>query len=629
MGISTIAVYSDADSDAEHVKLADTAVRLGEAPAPASYLNVNALTDAIRSTGADAVHPGYGFLSENSAFAQAVIDAGSRFVGPTPEAIEAMGSKVRAKELVSAAGTPVVPGYNGADQSPEGLAAEAAKIGYPLLIKAAMGGGGKGMRLVETPDAFEAALAGAKRESMAAFSDDIVLLERYLTSPKHIEVQILADQNGKTLYLFERDCSVQRRHQKVIEEAPAPGMDPGRRRAMGEAAARAAQAIGYVGAGTIEFIAQGDEFFFMEMNTRLQVEHPVTEAILGVDLVEWQLRVAAGESLGLDQDELSIDGHAIEARIYAENPKRRFLPSTGKLHIVDFADGVRVDTGVAEGAEVSVHYDPMIAKVIAHAPTRREAIAKLDRALAETAIAGVEHNVGYLRNVLTHASFTDGDYTTRLADDHQDELLPQDDVVGTAVGIAAWLDHRGDGDPWSAGDGFSINRVATMSLRFRRSRKTIEARVTMGESTVVETDDSTVVVENLAVAGSTFTARVDGTSVSGRWQVVGESAAGLQLFISRGGATERLDIQWPDPKGRAPVAGRGGRVVAPMPGQIVSVGVGVGDTVKIDDVLVVLEAMKMEHSIRATTAGKVSQVLVRAGDRVDEDVELVVVESDA
>ena len=627
MGLETIAVYSDADRNAEHVALADVAYRLGPAPANQSYLDVEALCRAIAETGADAVHPGYGFLSENSAFAQAVINAGARFVGPTPDAIEAMGSKVRAKELVGVAGTPVVPGYNGADQSPEGLAAAAVEVGYPLLIKAAMGGGGKGMRLVESPADFDAALAGAKRESMASFSDDVVLLERYLTAPKHIEVQILADAAGKTLYLFERDCSVQRRHQKVIEEAPAAGLDPAHRRAMGEAAAQAARAIGYVGAGTIEFIAEGDDFFFMEMNTRLQVEHPVTEAILGVDLVEWQIRIAAGEPLALEQDAFEIDGHAIEARVYAENPKRRFLPSTGQLHVVEFADNVRVDAGVRSGGEVTVHYDPMIAKVIAHAPTRAEAIGRLDDALAGSAIMGVEHNIGYLRNVLAHPTFVGGAYTTRLADEAQDELLPTDDAVGTAVGMAAWLASRSEADPWRTLDGFSINRASTQRLRFRRNRKTLEATITWSDPILVVSDDGEFAIEDLNVDATSFSARVAGKTVSGRWHAVGMHTANPQLFVARGGSTERLDIQWPDPQGRAPVAGQGGRIVAPMPGQIVSVAVKVGDKVKVDDVLVVLEAMKMEHSIRATVAGTVKQVLVDAGDRVEEEIELVVVES--
>ena len=435
LGIRTVAVYSDADAGSAHVEQADDAVRIGPPPAQESYLNQAAIVQAIAESGADAVHPGYGFLSESADFARAVDAAGAAFVGPPAQAIAAMGSKIEAKKLVAKAGTPVVPGYNGADQNPATLAAKAAEIGYPVLIKASMGGGGKGMRQVRRAEDFDAALAGAKRESSAAFGDDAVLVERYLTAPKHIEIQILADAFGKILSLNERDCSVQRRHQKVIEEAPGPTVSDDLRKRMGDAAVRAARAVGYVGAGTVEFIAEGDAYYFMEMNTRLQVEHPVTEAILGLDLVEWQLRIAAGEPLTLDPADLAINGHAVEARLYAENTRRgRFLPSTGVLRHVAFGNA-RVDTGIRQGAEVTVHYDPMLAKVIAHGATREEAVARLDAALRQTEIAGVEHNIAWLRNVLRHPQFASGEYTTLTMAEAGAELEPASSTVAVAAGL--------------------------------------------------------------------------------------------------------------------------------------------------------------------------------------------------
>ncbi|MFM7119085.1 MAG: acetyl/propionyl/methylcrotonyl-CoA carboxylase subunit alpha, partial [Gammaproteobacteria bacterium] len=474
LGIRTIAVYSDADATAQHVREADVALRIGPAPALASYLNIEAVVAAAVASGAEAVHPGYGFLSENAAFAEACSAAGLVFVGPSPAAIRAMGSKRAAKEIVAAAGTPVVPGYQGSDQTDARLAAEAARLGYPLLIKASAGGGGKGMRLVTTADAFEAALAGARREAAGAFGDDTVLLERYLTRPKHIEVQILADQRGHTLHLFERDCSVQRRHQKVIEEAPGPTVDALLRERLGAAAVQAARAIGYVGAGTIEFIAEGDAFYFMEMNTRMQVEHPVTEAITGLDLVEWQLRIAAGLPLALEQSAVAAVGHAIEARVYAEIPRRGFLPSSGALIAASFAgvardgsaergapmssaDGIRVDAGVAAGDQVSVHYDPMLAKIIAHGPDRSTALRRLDAALARTVLVGVEHNVGFLRQVLATSAFQAGTYTTRLLDDEEAPVWSAPDDCGVLLAaLALRAQASGDG-PWGRSDGFRLN----------------------------------------------------------------------------------------------------------------------------------------------------------------------------
>ena len=619
LGIRTVAVYSDADAKALHVEQADDAVRLGPAPAAQSYLDQDAIMRAITASGADAVHPGYGFLSENADFAQAVSATGATFVGPAADAIRAMGAKIGAKTLVAEAGTPVVPGYNGADQDPQALAAQAAVIGFPVLIKASMGGGGKGMRQVDRAQDFAAALAGAKRESLAAFGDDTVLLERYLTAPKHIEIQILADTHGKTLSLFERDCSVQRRHQKVIEEAPAPTMTPELRSRMSEAAIRTARAVGYVGAGTVEFIAEGADFYFMEMNTRLQVEHPVTEAILGLDLVEWQLRIAAGERIAFEQDDVAIDGHAVEARLYAENTRSgRFLPSTGTLHRAAFGD-VRVDTAVRDGTEVTVHYDPMLAKVIAHGATRAQAVARLDAALRGTEIAGVEHNIAWLRNVLSHPEFAGGAYTTLMAEQHREELAPADNWHLTAAGLLGRALSPRDGSPWSRNDAFQINLPHEQTIRARRNRKGIEVPIVAHrDHHVVHTPGGELRFDDVEVADGLLSARVEGEPVRVRLVNVGQD-----VFAIAGGTTERATIAEPDAGAFGRASERGGRVTAPMPGRIVSVAVAAGDRVRADAVLVVLEAMKMEHSIRSPADAAVEAVHCSVGDRVDEGIELV------
>jgi acetyl-CoA carboxylase biotin carboxylase subunit len=439
MGAATVAVYSDADAGALHVALADEAVRIGPAPAAESYLKIDAIIAAAKQTGADAIHPGYGFLSEKAEFAEACAKAGIVFVGPPPSAIRAMGLKDRAKALMAKAGVPVVPGYLGDDQSTDHLAKEAGKIGYPVLIKAVAGGGGKGMRKVEAAGEFVSALEGAQREAKSAFGDDRVLIEKYVSRPRHIEVQVFGDSHGDAVYLFERDCSLQRRHQKVIEEAPAPGMSAAMRKQMGEAAVKAAKAVNYSGAGTVEFIAdasdglKADRFWFMEMNTRLQVEHPVTEAITGTDLVEWQLRVAAGEKLPKKQSELSIHGHAIEARLYAEDPQKGFLPSIGTLTHLKFPDDVRVDSGVRRGDAVSIFYDPMIAKVIAHDETREGAAAKLARAMRHTEVAGVTTNAAFLARALAHPAFVSGDIDTAFIERHRANLIPAERHISDAL----------------------------------------------------------------------------------------------------------------------------------------------------------------------------------------------------
>ena len=619
LGIRTVAVYSQADADARHVQEADEAIPIGGAPARESYLNQEALLEAIAASNADAVHPGYGFFSENADFASAVADAGAVFVGPSPAAIRAMGSKIEAKRLVAEAGTAVVPGYRGEDQSERTLALQAERIGYPVLIKASMGGGGKGMRVVKGAAELSAALAGAKREAAAAFGDEAVLLERYLRRPKHIEVQILADHAGKTLSLFERDCSVQRRHQKVIEEAPAPTVDSDQRHAMGEAAIRAARAIDYVGAGTVEFIVAGGDFYFLEMNTRLQVEHPVTEAILGLDLVEWQLRVAVGEPLPFDQEELTIDGHAVEARIYAENPKRGFLPSTGTLHRVEFPREVRVDSGVGAGSSVTMHYDPMLAKVIAHGASRRQAIAKLAEALRETVIAGVEHNVAWLIRALGHSDFQSGGYTTDLVEQAAAALTPNHDARATAAAFVATALRRAGDDPWSLMDGFQANLPHEQTIRARRGRRTIGARlVALPDGYVVHGPEGDLRVQDARFSQGLLCARMNG-----RWTEIPVLLVGNDVFATHQGATERLTILEPDAGAFGTVSEPGGRMVAPMPGRVVAINVAVGDWVKPDQVLAVLEAMKMEHNIRAAGAGKVTAIHCATGERVDEGSELI------
>ncbi len=621
MGLRVIAVYSEADRGAPHVRLADEAILLGPAPALESYLNMPALIEAIQISGAGAVHPGYGFFSENAEFAEAVTAAGAVFVGPDASAIRAMGSKIEAKNLVAAAGTPVVPGYSGEDQSASGLAEQALKVGFPLMIKASAGGGGKGMRVVSDASEFDGALAAAQREAAASFADDRVLLERFLTEPKHIEVQVLGDRHGNLLHLFERDCSVQRRHQKVIEEAPGPSITPHVRSELADAALRAAAAINYVGAGTVEFIAEGDEFFFMEMNTRLQVEHPVTEAITGLDLVEWQLRIAAGEALPFGQEELAISGHAIEARVYAENPSRKFLPSTGNLQLVAFPDGVRVDSGVETGSTVSMHYDPMLAKVVATGATREAAIARLDRALANTAIVGVQHNVGFLRRVLADNTFVAGDYTTKLIERAGDELLPLPEQLAPAVALLEWtLEQSGRlaGAHWRRLDGFQLNsspRPTSLRLRWRGeellcSRLGDELRI----------GDVSLHLEEFEADGSQRFMVLSGESV--RASIVDQGGV-LQICI--GGVTETLERV--DPlaiSARAQEAGSG-RIESPMPGQVLSVAVAQGDVVSAGDLLVVVEAMKMEHQVTAPSAGRIERVNCAPGARVDEGFELVVI----
>ena len=593
MGVATVAVYSDADAAAAHVAMADKAVRLGPPPARESYLRADLILAAAKETGADAIHPGYGFLSENAEFAEACAGAGVTFVGPPPGAIRAMGLKDRAKALMAKAGVAVVPGYLGDDQRPEHLAGEAVKIGFPVLIKAVAGGGGKGMRRVDAAEEFAAALESAKRESKSAFGDDRVLIEKYVSRPRHIEVQVFADNHGNAVHLFERDCSLQRRHQKVIEEAPAPGMQPAMRAAMGEAAVKAAKAVGYSGAGTVEFIAdasdglQADRFWFMEMNTRLQVEHPVTEAITGFDLVEWQLRVASGETLPAAQKDIRIDGHAVEARLYAEDPANGFLPSIGKLERLRLPDSVRVDSGVREGDTVTPFYDPMIAKVIAHDSTREGALVKLASALAAAEIAGPRTNNAFLIRALRSRDFVAGEIDTGFIDRHLAELVPPqepDEAILSAAARFVADDRPQTDDPWDARDGFRLGGASRQKIRF-----------VSGAASVPDAAPPDIAVMRLAS---------------------GDVAA------MRGGETFVLRLF--DPFEAAESTGvASDRVATPMPGKIIQILVKAGDRVKKDQPLAVLEAMKMEHTLSAPADATVEAVQVAAGDQVADGTVVV------
>jgi len=647
LGIRTVAVYSDADADARHVAFCDEAVHIGGAAARDSYLRADHIIEMARETGAQAIHPGYGFLSENEAFAEACAAAGLVFIGPPASAIHAMGSKSAAKQLMEKAAVPLVPGYHGEDQDPALLRREADRIGYPVLLKASAGGGGKGMRVVESGDAFDAALASVKREASASFGDDKVLVEKYLTRPRHIEIQVFADSHGNCVYLFERDCSVQRRHQKVLEEAPAPGMTGERRRAMGEAAVAAANAVGYVGAGTVEFIANQDgSFYFMEMNTRLQVEHPVTEMITGQDLVEWQLRVAAGEPLPLAQEQLRIDGHALEARIYAENPDKQFLPSTGTLRYlrtppaVQFMRGavdgnphgpagVRIDAGVREGDTISPFYDPMIAKLIVWGKDRDEALARMRQALASYHVVGLSTNVAFLQRLVSSQAFRTADLDTGLIERNEAVLFPQPAPVGMeiiALAVAALLDREArerridaadQHSPWTHGGQWRLNGNASRALRFGRGSHTLDVVLTSNEkgSTLIYADQAAP----FKAACQADDIRVDlGTRrAHGQVHVDGDD---FHVF----NAGRHAVLTWLDPLAHAgETEGEGGKLTAPMPGKVIAVMVEPGSTVTRGTPLLVMEAMKMEHTISAPADGVVSEILYGVGEQVAEGAQLL------
>jgi 3-methylcrotonyl-CoA carboxylase alpha subunit len=637
MGVRTVAVYSDADANARHVNACDEAVHIGGAAPKESYLRWERILEAAKATGAEAVHPGYGFLSENEDFAEACAKAGLVFIGPPASAIAAMGSKSAAKALMDKAGVPLVPGYHGSKQDADFLMGEADRIGYPVLIKASAGGGGKGMRRVDRPEDFIAALASCQREAQASFGDDRVLVERYVTRPRHVEIQVFADAQGECVYLFERDCSVQRRHQKVLEEAPAPGMSAARRAEMGAAAVAAAKAVGYVGAGTVEFIAEptadGDlRFYFMEMNTRLQVEHPVTEAITGLDLVEWQLRVASGEPLPLEQDQLRLHGHAIEARICAENPDANFLPATGRLQVmrwpahVAFQRGeVRVDTGFGEGDEVSPYYDSMIAKLIVWGEDRQQALARLDAALGETHIMGLHTNVAFLRRVVRSRSFSQADLDTALIERERAALFeaPGLAVEVAAAGVIAQAlaeeKSREDADPWSRRDGWRLHGGA-------RRRFDLEVGGTQHAVMLQRLHDGAL---QLQIGDQRWplhaAALVDGRhdlTLGSRRLRLAVYAQGEQLGVFAPEASAL--VREIDPIAHAGESGaEAGRLTAPMPGKLIAFLAQPGDTVQRGQPLAVMEAMKMEHTITAPRDGRVAELLYGVGDQVPEGGELL------
>jgi 3-methylcrotonyl-CoA carboxylase alpha subunit len=630
LGMRTIAVYSAADADALHVRLCDEAYPIGPAPAAASYLVIDRLVEVARKSGAQCIHPGYGFLAENPDFAEACTQAGMVFVGPPAAAIRAMGLKDRAKALMEKAGVPVVPGYHGERQDPALLKQKAYEIGYPLLIKAIAGGGGKGMRRVDKHAEFEAALAAAQREANSAFGDARVLIEKYVAMPRHIELQVFADAHGNAIHLNERDCSLQRRHQKVIEEAPAPGLSAALRAEMGAAAVKAAQAVGYVGAGTVEFIADGSKglrsqgYWFMEMNTRLQVEHPVTEAVTGLDLVEWQFRVAAGEALPLSQDQVPLQGHAVEARIYAEDPRRGFLPSTGTLVALRFPDGVRVDTGVEQGSAITPHYDPMIAKLIAHAPTREAALDKLASALGRTVAAGPHTNLALLAALCRAPAFRAGEFDTGFIDRNIDALDGGGlDRAAAAFGAARLLaqetarvagnvDRPPDAQdsswlsPWDASDGFQLSGRRVLTLPILADGERFAARISHGGSG--GSDGADVAVDGVPAA-------LDATAIE----------AADAIYVLRNGrqtVVRRADTGFDELE-----FGDGdGRIRAPMHGKVLALLVANGDRVERGQRLAILEAMKMEHALTAPRAGRIAEIAVEAGSQVAEGAKLMTVE---
>ena len=649
LAIQTVAVYSDADANAKHVTACDEAVHIGGSAPKDSYLRWEKIIAAAQATGAQAIHPGYGFLSENEEFAKACAKVGLVFIGPPASAILAMGLKAESKQLMEKAGVPLVPGYHAADQDPALLQREADRIGYPVLIKASAGGGGKGMRAVDKAEDFAAALASCKREAINSFGDDAVLVEKYVLRPRHIEIQVFGDTHGNYVYLFERDCSVQRRHQKVLEEAPAPGMTEDLRARMGAAAVEAARAVNYVGAGTVEFIVEQPggyahpeqmKFYFMEMNTRLQVEHPVTEAITGLDLVEWQLRVASGEPLPLRQDQLKIQGHAIESRICAETPDNNFLPATGSLHVyglpahASFArapHGTRVDSGVRQGDTISPFYDSMVAKLIVHGATRAEALARMDAALAQTHIVGLATNVQFLRHVTTSASFANAQLDTALIPREAAALFHQDKVglpLATAAVIAHTLqaeqalaarkDAHGWQDPWAQRDGWKSHgaQVRSFALEYAGAPHTAQLTTVRGQAPQLQIGDQTWPLQ-WAARG----AALDITLGEQRSTVnLYTNGAVAQIFAAHG-ATQIIAIDALAHAGDAPQ--EGGRLTAPMPGKVVSFAVKAGDTVSKGQALAVMEAMKMEHTIAAPADGIVAELMFAPGDQVTEGVELL------
>jgi 3-methylcrotonyl-CoA carboxylase alpha subunit len=642
MGIKTVAVYSDADASAMHVAMADEAYHIGGSPAAESYLVYEKIIDVCKKSGAQAVHPGYGFLSENAAFCKALAENDIVFIGPPVGAIEAMGSKSEAKKIMEKAQVPLVPGYHGNEQGIDLMRTEAEKMGYPVILKAAAGGGGKGMRIVWKAEEIEDAYEAAKREAMKGFGDDHMLIEKYLTKPRHVEIQVFADTQGDVVYLFERDCSVQRRHQKVFEEAPAPLMQQDLRAKMGEAACNAARAIGYVGAGTVEFLLDEDgSFYFMEMNTRLQVEHPVTEMITGEDLVEWQLRVAAGQPLPRTQDNLTINGHAIEVRVYAEDPDNDFLPATGKLkHLRPPQESahVRIDTGVREGDEVSIHYDPMISKLIVWANTREGALRHLRKALAEYQVVGVTTNIEFLATLAAHPAFVNFDVDTGFIPRHEKDLFPErDNVTDDALAVAcldvlisrdeeaqATADWSGDPfSPWNSTSGFRMNDDNHHELYFVNDEDIITVTCHYRKNGYyMELPESDVLVRGERDANGDLLVDLGGRRMKATVVRHGES---MEILVhGRAHALKTFDPM-AKAEGMDEVSGS---LTSPMPGKVVAVLVEKDQEVKEGQNLMILEAMKMEHTIFAPMDGTVTDIFYNAGDQLEEGVELLKIHSE-
>ena len=641
MGIRTIAVYSDADRNALHVREADKAVWIGPAPALESYLVMDRIIEAADQCGAQAVHPGYGFLAESADFATACKTAGFAFVGPSPEAIRAMGQKDEAKRLMEVAGVPVLPGYHGMAQDAEALGRAADEIGYPIIIKPVAGGGGKGMRIVSETHEFQSALEGTRREAESAFGDERVLLEKYLIQPRHIEVQIFADSHGNVVHLFDRDCSIQRRHQKVVEEAPAPGLTDALRADMSEAAVNAARAIAYKGAGTVEFLLEEPStFYFMEMNTRLQVEHPVTEMVTGVDLVEWQLRIAAGEELPAKQGDICITGHAIEARIYAEDPERDFLPQAGRLHRLRFPLSeahVRIETGVTEGDRVSVHYDPMIAKLVAWGGGRSEAIKRLRSALAETLLAGPADNLAFLAAILTQVDFVEARIDTGFIDRHISALIPDagpaDERVLALATLAELLTvDAGESDdiaasdphsPWRQRNGWRLNRSVPREFRFHDGDRPVTVCVFQnGAVFILEYSGARISASAKLDDDGHLAAVLDGCLVDA---II--LRRDRRRYVLSDGKCHRLILD--DPLARIGVVTAIGNFAAPMPGRITAVHVRRGERVIAGQRLITLEAMKMEHVISTPSDGIIKEVCYAVGDQVAEGTTLVEFDEEA
>ncbi|OKJ92352.1 acetyl/propionyl/methylcrotonyl-CoA carboxylase subunit alpha [Amycolatopsis sp. CB00013] len=636
LGIRSVAVYSDADADARHVREAHTAVRIGPAEAAKSYLSIPAIVQAALDTGAQAVHPGYGFLAENAEFARACAEAGLVFIGPPVAAIDAMGDKIRAKATVSKAGVPVVPGASDVDIPEGGFAAAAEKVGFPLLLKPSAGGGGKGMRLVTELSELDAAVESARREAKGSFGDDTLLMERFVTTPRHIEIQVLADTHGNVIHLGERECSLQRRHQKIIEEAPSVLLDEATRAKMGASAVEAARSVGYVGAGTVEFIVSAtapDEFFFMEMNTRLQVEHPVTELVTGLDLVEWQVKIAAGDVLTVAQDDVRLDGHAVEARVYAEDPARGFIPTGGTVLAVHepSGEGVRVDSWMSEGAVIGSNYDPMLAKVIAWGPDRAAALHRLDLALADTALLGLGTNVAFLRGLLADDDVRDGKLDTGLVDRRLSTLVseevPPEFFVAAALDRLLSLQPQGDVvDPWDVPDGWRLGGSGGIDFALKSGSSEAVVRVQGTPANALVSVDG---AEPVRVSARRLGDLLEVRHPTGFHRYRHSAGSGRTVWLARDGHSfaigerERL-------RSAAGAAGGAGPVTSPMPGTVLVVKAAAGDVVTAGTPLVVVEAMKMEHTITAPIDGVVSELPVRAGQQValDETVAVVTPQKD-